>query len=473
MSVLAPDPAPPLVSAPAAPRAHALDALRGIAILLMVLSGLVPYGVLPAWMYHAQVPPPAHTFDPSIPGITWVDLVFPFFLFALGAAIPLALGRRLARGASLAGLVRDLAARGGLLLVFGIFLQHVRPGVIGGEGPWKWIAALLGFACMWGMFLRLPGAWPRWARLAVRTAGWTGALALLATLRYPDGSGFRLGRFDIIIVLLAGMAFLGGLVWLATRARPGARFGVLAVLAAAILAGREPGWVQPFMDATVAEGLFRPYYLKYLFIVLPGTFAGEWLAAWMRASEAGDAVPRALSLAVLGWALQGVVVVGLFVRETALTAFVALGLCGLALVLLRAARTPTGTLVRTLWAWGAFWLLLGLVAEPFEGGIRKDASTFSYYFVTVGLALPLLASLTLGLQRHRPGLLVANGQNPMVAYVAAANGLLPLLALAGLLAPLETLTAQPWIGALRGLAYTLAVAAFVAWTTRRGWFWRT
>lgn len=29
-------------------------------------------------MSHAQTPPPDHIFNPEIPGITWVDLVFPF-----------------------------------------------------------------------------------------------------------------------------------------------------------------------------------------------------------------------------------------------------------------------------------------------------------------------------------------------------------------------------------------------------------
>ena len=73
-------------------RNQSLDALRGFAILTMIVSGSIAYGdVLPAWMFHAQVPPPLHKFDPSIFGITWVDLVFPFFLFSMGAAIPLSL----------------------------------------------------------------------------------------------------------------------------------------------------------------------------------------------------------------------------------------------------------------------------------------------------------------------------------------------------------------------------------------------
>ncbi|MGB9692553.1 MAG: DUF5009 domain-containing protein, partial [Candidatus Sumerlaeaceae bacterium] len=49
-------------------RFAALDALRGFAILTMVLSGTIPEGILPSWMYHCQVPPPDHKFNPSIPG---------------------------------------------------------------------------------------------------------------------------------------------------------------------------------------------------------------------------------------------------------------------------------------------------------------------------------------------------------------------------------------------------------------------
>ncbi|MCS2621073.1 DUF5009 domain-containing protein [Bacteroides thetaiotaomicron] len=33
--------------------------------------------------------PPDHIFNPSLPGITWVDLVFPFFLFTDGEQLSL------------------------------------------------------------------------------------------------------------------------------------------------------------------------------------------------------------------------------------------------------------------------------------------------------------------------------------------------------------------------------------------------
>jgi len=79
-------------------RYYALDALRGFAILAMILSGTISYEILPAWMYHAQEAPPNHIFNPNLPGLTWVDIVFPIFLFSMGTAIPLALLNRLAKG---------------------------------------------------------------------------------------------------------------------------------------------------------------------------------------------------------------------------------------------------------------------------------------------------------------------------------------------------------------------------------------
>ena len=108
-------------------RALSLDALRGFAILTMVLSGVIPYGVLPAWMYHAQVPPPLHKFDPNLPGITWVDLVFPFFLFALGAAIPLALNKRLEKGTSRPVVVLHIFERTLLLGFFALIHRAFSP----------------------------------------------------------------------------------------------------------------------------------------------------------------------------------------------------------------------------------------------------------------------------------------------------------------------------------------------------------
>ena len=375
-----PSDAPPLLapteSAGAPPRIAALDVLRGAAILMMVLSGIQPFGPsapLPAWMYHAQVPPPDHVFDPARPGITWVDLVFPWFLFALGAALPLAFAARRRRGATTRGLVRDVLARGALLLAFAVVAQHIRPWVLGGSfdaPPWAWAVALLAWGLLWAAYVRLPADTRPAVRWGVRAVGFGGLALLLALVRYPDGSGFRIGRYDIILVVLANMAVVGGLLVLATARRPALRYAVLALLAAAILAGREDGWMTPVMSATVAEGLFRPYYLKYLFLVLPGALVGEaMLRTGGRATTTWAVAPRGTAALVAGAALAVTVVTtaGLYLRLVPLTALTAALVWATAWSVLRRAdrSAPDGGpgFVAGLWAMGGAWLLLGFVAE--------------------------------------------------------------------------------------------------------------
>ena len=82
-------------------RIASIDIIRGIAIVGMVLCANIGFNSgLPAWMFHAQTPPPTYAFNPEVAGITWVDLVFPFFLFPLGAALPFAMRKRLENGMS-------------------------------------------------------------------------------------------------------------------------------------------------------------------------------------------------------------------------------------------------------------------------------------------------------------------------------------------------------------------------------------
>ena len=65
-------------------RALSLDAFRGYSILTMVLSSGIVFGVLPAWMYHAQEGPRSNfLFDESFFCISWVDLFFNLFFFGM------------------------------------------------------------------------------------------------------------------------------------------------------------------------------------------------------------------------------------------------------------------------------------------------------------------------------------------------------------------------------------------------------
>jgi predicted acyltransferase len=473
-------------SRPNESRAHALDALRGLAILAMLLSSELPFGAnsLPSWMYHAQVPPPDHQFLP-VPGITWVDLVFPFFLFSMGASFPLALGRRLRSGASEWSLAGSILKRGLLLGFFALFVADIRPEVLNGRpSTGTWLAGLAGFLILFPILTRLPRAWKPALRWTIRLAGWAGAIVFLALARYPDGQGFRLERSDIIIVVLTNMAVFGALIWLLTRNHLLPRLGIIGILLAIRLSNMPHplgGWVTAFWDFSPAPWIYKLYYLQYLCIVLPGTVAGELLDEWSR-RRSDDQAPswsagRTAALALLMFAFMPVLLAGLKSRWLPGTPLVVFGMLAVGWPLVKSAVTPTERLYKSLFLWAVYWMTLGLILESYEGGIRKDKATVSYYFVTTGLAHGALMVLSIVIDVFKRGrwlgLFIQTGQNPMIAYAGVNNFIVPCLALTGLAGVLDQWAKSPWRGFWRGVLVTLLMGLAASFLTRRKIFWRT
>ncbi len=465
-------------------RSESLDALRGLAILLMVLSGNI-HGEhpLPAWMYHAQVGPPDFVFNPNFPGITWVDLVFPFFLFAMGMAFPFAMTKRLDAGMPRWRIALQILERGLLLTGFAIYLQHIKPCAFAAHPTAvDWLIGLLGFALLFPILLRLPASWkPLW-RLLLRGGGLAGAAALMLFIRFPDGSGFSLYRSDIIIIVLANMSVFGALLWLVTRDAILPRLGVLGILLAFRLThGVDGSWNQWIWNLTPAPWMYSFYYLQYLFIVIPGTIAGDLVYRWTRSTD--DPADRPAdgwrSVMILGLMILAVSVnlAGLFTRALVATAIADGVLCVLALWLTNDAETSLARLHRALVQWGSYWLLLGICFEAFEGGIKKDHPTLSYYFVTAGLAGFAFTGFSVLMDRFRRTrpvrLLVENGQNPMIAYIAGSNLVLPILSLTSIQVLLGVLSSSPWLGFVRGVFFTALVAIATSVFTRNRLFWRT
>jgi hypothetical protein len=457
-------------------RADALDALRGFAILAMVFSGTLRYKILPAWMYHAQEPPPAHAFNKAIAGLTWVDVVFPLFLFSLGAAIPLALSRRIDQPPKA---FTYILKRGFLLGAFAIILQHLRPFTINKEPTdLTWYLAMLGFGLLFLMFGRLPKKLGRWG-VGLTLLGWIGAIALLSQLSY-GGEGFQLDRSDPILLSLANMAVFGAIAWLCTRNNLLLRLGFLGILLALQFSANSDGWVKGLWGSSPVPWLFQVYYLKYLFIVIPGTIAGDLLLQWLDTNEPepiGDqrSQQRFWLIVVSMLMLCLVLLVGLQSRSVLLTTLMSAALSAVSWLLFVSLPGSLGKLLKLLFQWGAYWLILGLCFEPFQGGIHKDPSTYSYYFVTAAIAFFLLISLTILIHcfQWRLGLLIDNGQNPMIAYVAFANLLWPILQLTGLEDWVIEVTNSPLMGVVKGVAYTLPIALLTAYFTRMRLFWRT
>lgn len=470
------------MSAPAPPRALAVDALRGLAILGMVLVAVEPATVLPGWMYHAQTPPPSHEMNTALPGLTWPDLVFPFFIFTLGAAIPLALSRRLDAGERIGTVVAGALTRGLLLVFFALFRQHFDSSVSGLPPPSAWAAGLAAFAVLCLVFMRLPPHWSRSVRLALRAIGWAGAAAMFALVRFPDGSAFRPERIDIILLLLAYCALLGTLIWVATRRNLLARLAVLAAIASLRIAGYAPGWINEIYLFDPIPWLYKFSFFQFLCAVIPGTIAGDLLLEWSRAPRAADdPQPRATGRT---WALAGVlalvvpvVLTGVQARYVFATTCAAVVLAAAARFLARQPATPTDVLVVRLLNWGMCWLLLGLLLDPFDGGTKKVPETFAWFFQGCGLALFVLALFIVlidSLRRPRAlQLFIDNGQNPMVAYVAVGMLITPVLGLTGLGDAVHARLSSPWMAFSWSVIVTLTVAFTVQAFTRRRWLWRS
>lgn len=478
-------------SANSANRALALDALRGLAILAMLLSGQLPFdqNALPSWMYHAQEPPPHFEWVGTLPGISWVDLVFPFFLFAMGAAFPLALSRRMENKTSPWKLLLFVLERGFLLGFFALFVQAIRPGTMSHHptATTYWIA-LLGFFIFFPILTRLPDAWPGLVKISIRALGWLAAFLFCWLVKYPDGSGFQLGRSDIIIIVLTNMAVFGSLVWMLTRERLLPRLGLLGILFAIRLSNMpQPtdGWVHDFWLLSPLPWIYKLYFLQYLCIVIPGTIAGDLILQWSRrARPADDLTPlkswsqlRYVSIGALMFSFVLVLLIGLKARWLMETTLLTFALCYLGWKLLAKPLNEIERLYQKLFQWAIYWLVLGLFFEPYEGGIKKDHPTLSYYFITSGLAICVFIGFSILIdvfqQKRWLRLLIDNGQNPMIAYAGINNFITPVLALTGGAALLTDFATSPWRGFCKGAIITLLMALTVSFLTRRKIFWRT
>jgi predicted acyltransferase len=221
-------------------RDNSLDALRGTAILAMVLSSSIAFGILPAWMYHAQEPPPAHTFMPDLPGITWVDLVFPFFLFSMGAAIPLALNRKAKEGAGFWPVLYTALRRYALLVFFAIFTLHARMIFVSHE-PTTYLLQLAAFILLFFQLYKPAGAQHGKAWMIIKAATFIAAGMMLCLLTFRGGKRFSLYNSDIIMIVLANMAFFGSILWWCTRNAPWVRIGILPFVMAVLLSAKTPG----------------------------------------------------------------------------------------------------------------------------------------------------------------------------------------------------------------------------------------
>jgi predicted acyltransferase len=464
-----------------AQRIQSIDALRGYAILTMILSGSIAYApFMPAFMFHAQMPPPNHVFHPEIPGITWVDLVFPFFIFSMGAAIPFSMQKKL-ESSNWYTIVAQIFLRGILLCFFAFFTQHIRGFANVESNNTKWSLCIIAFILLHGIYCE-------WKKLS-STIAWVIRIIcafigiyITTQLSYKNGVGFSFERVDIIILVLANIAVFGSLIWWATVNKPMLRIMLLPFVMGVFLAGNTDGFsfIKEIYNYSPIPFIYKFYYLKYLFIIIPGTLLGDWLLLYMLQQKTRPIsfFSNSKAYIVITLCLSCILVNlwGLFTRHTIANAGLTVGI-SVALLLFKNTITGSNNVFKKCIEAGVYLLLLGLVFEAYEGGIKKDKSTYSYYFVTTGLAFFLTTVFLLLEKMKRLPVLISylatNGKNPMVAYIAGNLLITPILCITGIMPYFNGISTNAFSGTLRGIIFTALVSLVTIFFVKKQWFWKS
>ncbi len=446
----------------------------------MILSGSISYGpLMPTWMFHAQVPPPTHQFDPNLPGITWVDLVFPFFIFCMGAAIPIAM-RKFALINDVKSAVFTAFRRFFLLTFFALFLEHFKSARITLiSNNVTYMLSMVGFILLLFSLSKFGVYLTKKVAAIINYSALVLAVACLFFIPLNNGEGFKIGTSDIIIIVLANMALFGTLVWWFTRNNAVLRVGILLFVMAIFLGSKFNGsWNEVLYNLTPTSAIYKFYFLKYLFILIPGTIAGDWLLQYKDINE--DEIHSNRNFKLFGFILFTIIIANvyfLFTRMLALNLFVTICLLIVGKFGFEKIKLNNKKLVEQFFYAGTFSLLLGLTFEAYEGGIKKDFSTYSYYFVTVGFAffsfivLSILPTFLIGKKIYQ--FMVLSGQNPMMAYVAGSLLLLPLMHLTGLIFYWDKMNSSFLLGFIKGLLFTIVACGITIPFTKKGMVWKS
>ena len=449
-----------------------IDILRGITIFAMILCANIGYySDLPAWMFHGQTPPPTYEFNPDVPGITWVDLVFPFFLFTMGAAFPLAMKKKLDGGVSRWTVTGSLFRRWLTLTIFAIVLGNAYQ--IGSSPRPEFVKGIFAIA-LWGvMFMSLVRLKDERKGRLVNNAGMF--LLVAMAVAAVDYMGLTLSRWnsDIIIMILANIAIFGGLIWMFTKDNIRLRWLILLfIIAIKALSSYTPdvlSWAPRFSGI---GWFFNWSYLQYLVIAVAGSIVGDRLLEHARSGEKTEIDSYHIAAGIVALVAMVFQLWGLFTRHI-VADFTVSAVLGAVFVALTFRR-------RNVMSWlgyfGFAFMLVGIIFDPIDGGITKDHCNLSYMLTTTGMtALTGAFVLALELKWQIKGRgLSGPGQNPMLAYTVTNFLTGPILTMCGITAWLDTISVgSPFWGVIRGLVFTLLMVAVTDFFTRKKLFWRS
>ncbi|SFS21082.1 Predicted acyltransferase [Granulicella pectinivorans] len=132
-------------------RIASIDIFRGLTMMVMIfVNELAEVKGLPAWTYHMPG---------KVNAMTYVDMVFPIFLFIMGLSLPLAVQQRLKKNASAPALWLHIVLRSAALILIGLVLANAdkaAPSLMPIR-PSAWaLLALFGAVLFWAVYPRTP-----------------------------------------------------------------------------------------------------------------------------------------------------------------------------------------------------------------------------------------------------------------------------------------------------------------------------
>ena len=458
-----------------------LDMLRGLSIFGMVFSAIIPYGVLPAWMYHIQNPPPHHKFDMSVSGISWVDLVFPVFIFCMGVAIPIAGRKREGQSQNKRAdlqYIANVAERFIMLWLFSYLYVFLNFSTA--QGWWAQAATAIGFLSLFPLYYVFGKNISGRVKLPIRAS----ALVLISLIilygHFRFDEVISITRSGIIIFLLAFLYLFGALIWYFTRDNlklRGVAFGAVLIFTAVTI----PMGLQPKLYAIPEiRWFFNMEYIYFLLILIPATYVGDLIQKRLSIPGGYDPFKRESGEGGRGVVVAAVAVYILWMMFALYKGYYQVNIpvsliFGGAIFYLVKERMPV---YKSESLMAAALAVAGSVAVIIEGSITKSPCTISYCFITTAISIYLLMladrlSHSFG-SSYFVRIFAGAGSNPLMSYIAFGSFVMPLFKITGLILIYNAAypAGYPWIGVLRAAIAVLFTMALVALMSEKRHYWR-
>ena len=355
---------------------------------------------LPWWNYHIP---------PGEQGLTYVDVVFPAFLFIVGMAIPLAIKKRISKGDSLLKILYHIAIRSLSLVVLGLLIMNGRDmdPVSTGISYTAWnVLMFTGVILLWNVYPTTS----KKSENIFKVLKWSGLLILIFLLfiyrREVDGEILWINKKNWSILGAIGWAYLSVCILFLILKGKFRLLVISFILLVALNVMSKAGWVD-----------FIRYIPKIIWPVGSGSLASITMA--------------------------GLLLSMIFIKNdiaSSLNSKITWGIAYAVLLFL------------------AGWLLL-----PF--GLAKIGSTPSYTLFSSGICILIfmIMYMLVDVRGHYKwaSFLKPAGSNPLLTYI------LPDIYYAILgLAHANIISPEGWPGVFRALIFSLFILAVSALMTR-------